>query len=190
MLRVLAAAASFVLAFTAATPMAHAASLTAERPTQVNEATAAVGQKWQQVLPTGELVTMQKVSPGVSKTITPVAMATAQCPGSPYLCAWSSPYQDGTLWIYNMNNVHSNTANGVAHCWNMAADANNHTKSWYNMSTSWAAQMYNWVNCNRSGESFLIEDSEPGHTAKSLTCSQISPGNWCTTLFPTSIEAF
>jgi len=191
--RVLATAAAFAVVFSVASPMAEAASVAKARPTQINEANAAVGDRWQQLLPTGQLVTMEKVDRVSVKTVTPLntAPAATSCPGYPYLCAWSTDTQQGTLWIYNMNNVYSNTANGVAHCWNMAADANNHTKSWYNDSNR-SAYLNNWVNCHQNGEQFLIEFYATGSSSHhDSDCHQEStPGrNWCTTLFPTSILA-
>lgn len=188
--RTLTVAAVLVLGLTSMMPTAQAASLMTARPTHLNEALAAVGDRWQQMLPTGERVTFEKVSAVESRTVTPVTMAAAYCPhNSKYLCAWRGELGDGTMWLYNLDNVYANTANGVAHCWNMAADANNNTKSWYNAYTQRDARLYNWVNCNQASEQFLIQFNDPNTGAHSRTCGQISPGNWCTTLFPTSIRA-
>ena len=187
--RTLTVATILVLGLTAMMPAAQAASLMTARPTHLNEALTDVGDRWQQVLPTGERVTFEKVSAVESRSVTPVKMAAAQCPHlSKYLCAWQTSYQTGTMWLYNLDNVYANTANGVAHCWNMAADANNNTKSWYNAYTQRSATLYNWVNCNQASEKFLVRFNESGGDYD-LDCGQISPGNWCTTLFPTSIKA-
>ena len=187
--KVLTVAAAFVLTLTAAVPPATAAELSVQRPMQVNEARAAVGATWRQLLPSGQVVTMQKLSTVESKTLEPVTAALSSCPNSPYLCAWSNQVIGlGTEWLYNMNNVRSNTVNGVAHCWNMASDANNHTLSWVDLSTSWPARMHNWVNCNESDQNFDLasaKDSLHNH----ISCWEFDGGVWCHTYFVTSIEA-
>jgi hypothetical protein len=181
-LRVLAAAAAFALTFTIATPMAGAATIAAARPTQLNEARAAVGEQWQQILPSGQQVTLEKVDAVTTRTVTPVTMAAATCPGHPYLCVYSAQNHGGSMWMFNMNTVYATTTNGVRHCWNMASAINNNTKSWYNLSDR-GAWLYNWVNCNQSGDSFFVGVHEDNN------CSQIPLGDWCTVLRPTSIWA-
>ncbi|GIM95005.1 peptidase inhibitor family I36 protein [Paractinoplanes toevensis] len=184
-LRILAAAAAFTLAFGIGTPLAQAAPLEAARPTQLNQASAAVGEQWLQLLPSGELVTMEKVDQAVSRSVTEVRVAAASCPSLDYLCLWEGDLQDGTLWALKMNDIYSHTENGVAHCWNLASAYNNKTKSWYNSSDRMAT-IYNWVNCNGNENFKVYARQNSGHSAY---CQGISPGNWCTTLFPTSVRA-
>jgi hypothetical protein len=163
------------------TPMALAATVTTANAAVSNDAKARVGDRWQEVMRTGEVATMERVADGVTKSVTALPLSPQQCPGHPYFCLWSGEGFTGTIWRYNLNNVYANTANGVAHCWNLAADANNVTKSYYNASNDRVANVFNWVNCNTSGEflGFLYGEWN--------TCGSF-PG-WCTTFKPTSIYA-
>lgn len=177
--RMLSITAVFVVALTMArAPMAQAASVTYSRTAQANEAKAAVGDRWQEVLPNGEKVTMELMAPGVSRSLTAVDVQMCY---HPYFCAYSGMDFTGTFWRYNMNNVYANTANGVAHCWNMAADANNNTSSWWNASDR-VAYLHNWVNCNWDGEVIVVS------TGSALRCYDIIVP-WCLTYRPTSIRA-
>ncbi|XVU29737.1 peptidase inhibitor family I36 protein [Actinoplanes sp. CA-054009] len=176
-LRVLAAVAAFVLAFAVGTPLAQAAPLTAARPMQLNEAMTPVGGQWLQLLPSGDLVTMQKVESGVSKSVPGVRRAAGVCPPNIYLCLFEGEDLTGTMWALNLNDIYVGSANGVAHCWNLSSAYNNKTVSWENNSKDRAAYLNNWVNCR--GEHLLILRNS------TQTCS----GDWCTTLFPTSVKA-
>lgn len=183
--RTLAVAAAFILALTTGpVPVAQAAAVTSSRLAQTNDIRAAVGDQWQEILPTGEKVTMEKVAPGVTRSVAAIARTPGQCTGWPYLCAWSGDNFNGTYWRYDMNHVWANTANGVAHCWNLASDANNNTKSWLNQGDK-DARLNNWVNCNASGETFDLK------RGRGIRCLHITGqfGDWCSELRVTSIRA-
>jgi hypothetical protein len=151
-------------------------------------AQAAVGQQFQQKLPSGQVVTMERVAEGVAKSVTEVAVAADNC-SRHYLCMWNTDYQSGTMWTFFMNTVRATTTNGVAHCWNLGTASNNKAKSYYNMS-DWDATIYNWVNCNANSEQFGLSHYVVNSSADSKDCLGVSPGNWCSTLFPTSIKAW
>jgi len=159
-----------------------------------NDAKHAVGDTWREILPDGERTTMQKIAPGVTRSVS--AVAATVCTGYPYLCAWSTDHYTGNFWRYDMNNVYANTANGVAHCWNLASDANNHQKSWINRSDR-RATINNWINCNAAGGAFTFDAFNATNPSDydSGTCEDVNlflavPGqNWCTTYLATSIRA-
>jgi hypothetical protein len=72
----------------------------------------------------------------------------------------------------------------------MAADANDHTNSWYNNS-DWTARLYNWVNCNAASNSPNFQINE----GKFKDCMTAGAGEqwqlqWCDTLHVTSIRSW
>ncbi|XVV08550.1 peptidase inhibitor family I36 protein [Actinoplanes sp. CA-131856] len=146
---------------------------------QLNEAMTPVGGQWLQLLPSGDLVSMQKVESGVSKSVAGVRRAAGVCPPNVYLCLFEDENLAGTMWALNLNDIYAGSANGVAHCWNLSSAYNNKTVSWQNTSKDRAAFLNNWVNCGSGGEQILITRNS------TRTCS----GAWCTTLFPTSVKA-
>ena len=110
--------------------------------------------------------------------VTSVAYNVAGLPNdcqAGYACGWSNASWGGTIWRYNMNNVYANTANGVAHCWNLAADARNHLESFANHSDRTARFVDN-TNCNQNVGWF---DLDPEAIPDGTTCVYANLAAWC-----------
>jgi hypothetical protein len=92
-----------------------------------------------------------------------------------YACGWDTTGWSGTIWRYNMNNVYANTANGVAHCWNLATGARNRFSSFANHSDRTARFVDN-TNCNQNAGWF---DEDPGPIYYGSSCALSSLAAWC-----------
>jgi len=121
-----------------------------------NAATATPGTVWSETLPTGERVQFQRSPEGMDITTHALIKRDLFSCSAPYTCVWTGTNYSGTFGRYNTNNIYSNTANGVAHCWNMSAPFNNNTASWANFSPDRGVQYNNWINCNINGGQFLM----------------------------------
>lgn len=139
----------------------------------VNAATAQVGSVWSETLPSGERVQFQRTAEGMDVTTHAVARMDPFDCTHPYTCVWTDHDFTGTFGRYNTNNIYSNTANGVAHCWNMSAPFNNNTKSWANFSTDRPVRYNNWVNCNVNGGTMHMPVNS------SWTCNYSDYSAWC-----------
>lgn len=117
----------------------------------VSAANALPGAVWSETLPTGERVEFQRSPEGMDITTHELVKRNLFSCTTGYTCVWTAVEYGGTFGRYNTNNVYANTANGVAHCWNMSSPFNNNTASWANFSTDRAIQFTNWVNCNTGG---------------------------------------
>lgn len=122
----------------------------------VNAATAQIGSVWSETLPSGERVEFYRSAEGMDITTHALKKRDLFSCTTGYTCVWTGNFNTGTFGRYWTDNIYANTANGVAHCWNMSAPFNNNTKSWANFSPDRTIDFNNWVNCNRGGGFFAM----------------------------------
>jgi hypothetical protein len=141
-------------------------------------ANAPIGAIWSTTTPSGERVEFQKIDAVTSKSTATVKKAgTWSCPSNAVngtaFCAWTDKDWNGAIYVYNMNNVYANTANGVAHVWNMQNPAHDNTQSWANFSNRYAI-VYNWFNGNPGGNYFGMNG-----VTTTKTCESFPGDTWC-----------
>lgn len=141
-------------------------------------ANAPIGAVWTATTPAGERVEFQKVNGVMSKTTSAVTKRSVfNCPSNAVngtaFCAWTGKSYAGVMYVYNMNNVYANTANGVAHCWNMGTGISDTAESWANFSNRYAT-VNNWYNCNQGGNFFGMNG-----VSTHRDCTWFPGNSWC-----------
>jgi hypothetical protein len=116
-----------------------------------NAANAMPGVVWAEKLPSGELVEFTRTADGWDISTHPLRTSDLFSCTNGYACVWTGLAYTGTFGRYWANNIYANTANGVAHCWNMTAPLANNSRSWANFSQDRDINWYNWQNCNAGG---------------------------------------
>lgn len=149
-----------------------AVALTGLGAAPASAANARPGAVWSETLPTGERVEFRRSAEGMDITTSALRRRGLESCTAGYTCAWTGVNYGGTFGRYWTNNIYANTANGVAHCWNMSAPFNNNTSSWANFSTDRAIAWNNWVNCNAAGGTMHMTVNS------SWTCLYTHP-EWC-----------
>ena len=139
----------------------------------VSAANASVGSRWTETLPTGERVEFVRTAEGMDVATAPLAKRDLFSCTSGYTCVWTGTNYTGTFGRYNTNNIYANTANGVAHCWNMASPFADNTKSWANFGSR-IISFNNWQNCNPGGGWFDM--GQNSH----WDCNASGYTQWCT----------